>query len=318
MPVTVQNDSFNPRKVYYNVNGITKFVFLKGQEVFTIDEIDDPLALLNRVSVLKYQIEQKTSNSHSPKQAIFDVNGNYVRVSASSSSYVPPVYRSYIYVNDNSDIDFDGSESFSISFWFKHNGNSIIASPIRKLFNIGLGPDFGYLLSINTSTISNSTAQFSTNAGVSVSNSSTPAIDLTADNWNLVVGVFDTSGRATLQSVEMNGNKSNNTAAQTNINNSGAPLYIQGSSNNLGMDEVTIWDKPLSDAETAELYNSGAGIPITSHSASGSVISHYSMAGVDAFINDGIYLDSIGNYNALTSGITVNNLSEDGVGTIDL
>ena len=84
MPVTIQNDSLNPRKVYYSVNGMTKYVILKGQEVFTITEIDDPLALLNRVSVLKYQIEQRTANSQTSEGVLSPKNSRVIQFSVHS------------------------------------------------------------------------------------------------------------------------------------------------------------------------------------------------------------------------------------------
>lgn len=322
MPVTVQNDSLNPRKVYYKVGGMAKFVILKGQEVFTIQEIDDPNALMNRVSVLKYQIEQKTANSNKPKQSIFDVNGNYVRVSSFSRNTAPVTYRStlfnntskYLYVDDNSDINFN-AESFSISFWFKFIDQGV-ESVVRKLKDVGLGPDFGYFLGFNATNPEEISALFSTNSGIDVSTSNSPTLSCSGGTWHLVTAVSNYDGRTAFQFVQLNLSASTNSATESNIGSDGAPLYI-GTSNSTKIDEVTLWNKALSSAEISELYNSGSGITINEHSASGSVISHYSM-GENVSFPAGLYYDTFGNYNANISGLTIANLSTDGVGTIGL
>ena len=73
-------------------------------------------------------------------------------------------------------------------------------------------------------------------------------------------------------------------------------------------DEITVWDKVLSDAEVSELYNSGIAFNVLQdHSAAGNVLSYYRMGDHprDPEIRpfQGYYVrDATGNYNLQVKG----------------
>ena len=97
------------------------------------------------------------------------------------------------------------------------------------------------------------------------------------------------------------------------INGAGTPTIGTGfiiglSSTKDKFDEITVWDKVLSDAEVSELYNSGVALDVLQdHSAAGNVLSYYRMGDNpdDPEIRpfQGYYIkDSTGNYDFQVKG----------------
>ncbi|MCE5277797.1 MAG: LamG-like jellyroll fold domain-containing protein [Planctomycetaceae bacterium] len=172
-----------------------------------------------------------------------------------------------------------GSGAFSTAFWFRVNAHQSGASPIGP----GVAGGAGWYINVESN--GNWTLKYDTNTQVE------QTIWLgdiwawgasTNTNWMFFAMSVDPTAGSVTTWVQKSQNASliktvrstvavpGNAAATT-----GAPIVFDGSVNNTNalrmgynfnatMDEVVLWNRALTDAETAELYNGGAGMDLTS------------------------------------------------------
>lgn len=186
------------------------------------------------------------------------------------------------FCNGGNIFNFDIATAFSISMWL--NPQNIAAA--RILFSkAGPGPAVdGYMLRHEaTSGVLFLQMRSGTNRSFSFSTA------LVAGVWQHIV--FTYAGGSNI-----NGARVYKDAVVGSIPGSGtlSGTMLVGQDFNLGsrnagffyagnMDEVTVWDKALTQAEVTELYNAGAPVDPTGHSAIANLLSWYRMGDSDTF-----------------------------------
>jgi hypothetical protein len=114
-------------------------------------------------------------------------------------------------------------------------------------------------------------------------------ISLTASVWQHIVFTYNGGSNISGASVYKNGTKNSSSPSgglggtmlegqDFNIASRNGGFFFSGH-----MDEITVWNKELSQAEVDELYNSGVPFNPTDHSAVANLQSYYTMGDLDTF-----------------------------------
>lgn len=159
---------------------------------------------------------------------------------------------------------------FSINLWYKANNPPLTIGDLISTYGVSgfrSGMSFGFA----TSQRINCTTQDSTNGtliggistGTDVPNDSDWHMVTVTSNFNLA----NNNMHIYIDGVEVGGSPFNKTVAaslNTNAQNAGS-LASSGSAQNFldaNMDEVSVWNRILTDSERALLFNNGAGLPL--------------------------------------------------------
>lgn len=212
------------------------------------------------------------------------------------------------YVNFGNNFNFDISTAFTISMWVKPQ--NIAAT--RILFSkAGPGPAVdGWMIRHNATT----GAIYYQMRGSS-NRSFTSNVTLTASVWQLLTFTYAGGNNINGAHAYVNVTKGNTPASGT-INGTmlvGQDFLIAQRSGTFfysgHVDEVTIWNKELSQAEVTELYNGGVPLtPPTSHSANANLISYYKCGDGDTYPT---LTDSVGSVNGTMTNMEAEDIVED-------
>ena len=167
----------------------------------------------------------------------------------------------YVSVPDTSNLDFNGSQSFSISYWVK----STTATPhVAKKINASA--TVGYMISAVSNSGGIATLNLSDGVDeVNVSLASSPQVPLVNGEWHHVVMVLDQGVNTVRLYVDTATGNTANISTLDSLENS-TPLYI-GTSGKLSssktkgsIDDVRIYNKALSASEIGDLFSLGGGV----------------------------------------------------------
>lgn len=184
---------------------------------------------------------------------------------------------------DGGDIhQYDVNSAWSLGMWVKPNnlgGTRILFSKAGPTPNVD-----GYMFRHNAIT-GQLFVQMRTST---VNRNHTFNSALTAGVWQHVMFTYSGAGNMNGIKVYLDGVLDSNLPASASLTGTllGGWNFQLGSRNSgfyfVGnMDEVTVWNKELSQAEVTELYNSGSPLAASSHSAVGNLASWYRMGDGD-------------------------------------
>ena len=189
----------------------------------------------------------------------------------------------YITTPSVSDIEFGNDSTFTVAFWVKSAQDSAQSFISKRVFNLA---NYGWTIGRDYSTLfGNNNKVF-----VTVSNGAGPYGLIVSDavmdaNWHHIAFTRDgaTPGNTILyidgvaQADTTMGGGSGTEAQQSQLADGGQPLYVgrywhttQATGYNLNgtIDDIGIWDVPLSASDITSLYNSGNGAVASSISSS--------------------------------------------------
>ena len=201
---------------------------------------------------------------NTPNDALGNFNGTLVNGTTYGTGIINQGF-SLDGVNDYVDfgnvLDFDGSTTFSVSFWVKSNNVTTLTTRVilGKSFLSGATSDGWYIYSYGS--------RLGFHIGATISDRLIIYKDGALNtSWNYVTIIYDGSKIAANQKIYINGidtafstfidtftGNSNNTES-FKIGASNAGQYFNGI-----VDEVGVWNRVLTPTEVTELYNSGAG-----------------------------------------------------------
>jgi hypothetical protein len=162
------------------------------------------------------------------------------------------------YVSFGNVYNYTAAQQFSVSVWIKPNNFSIVRYFLGKADNAGTV--YGWRLGLNTT--GKVYTQMRTNGGAYAPDEWPTT--LTAGVWTHLVWTYAGSNNKSGQSLYVNGVKEVFTpsgGSLVGMSSGTYPLTIGAAPLNYysgHLDEFSIWDKVLSDAEVLEIYNSGA------------------------------------------------------------
>lgn len=204
--------------------------------------------------------------------------------------------------------NFDIATAFSISLWVKPNN---IASNRILFSKAGPSPNvIGYMLRQNEIT----GKLFMQLRPSGTKRSHTYDKSLTAGIWQHVVFTYAGGSNRSGAEVYLNASKATTPPAGTLSGSMVASqdfLLGQRTSNfyySGNMDEVSIWDKELTQAEVTEIYNSGAPADLSQHSASANLTSWYRMGDDDTFPT---LTDNVGSDDGTMTNMEAGDIEED-------
>lgn len=200
-------------------------------------------------------------------------------------------------LNNNYSLDFDGindlcnggnicnfnhSDAFSVSLWVKPQNVSAQrvlfskAGPVSAVLGYIVYHEIGGAIQVQLRAVSGSpihTTSFTISAGV----------------WTHLVITF--SGNSNMNGIRV---YKNSVVGATPSSSALSGGWLVGQDFNLGsrnagyyysgkMDEVTVWNKDLSQAEVTELYNTGQPLNPSSHSAFAYLVNYWKMGDADSY-----------------------------------
>ncbi len=178
---------------------------------------------------------------------------------------------------------YDVASAWSIGLWVKPQnvaGNRILFGKAGPSPNVN-----GYMLRHNTGGQLYLQMRTST-----VNRAHTFNSTLTAGVWQHVMFTYSGSGDMNGIKIYLNGVLDSTLPGSASLTGTllGGWDFILGSRTGTffyvgNMDEVTVWNKSLSQSEVTELYNSGSPLNPTSHSAVGNLQSHYRCGDGDTY-----------------------------------
>jgi len=177
---------------------------------------------------------------------------------------------------------YDASNAFSVSMWVKPDN---IASNMILFAKAGAGPDVnGYMLRSNASTGAIYLQLRSATDRTHTFNST-----LTAGAWQLLTFTYAGGSNINGAMVYLGSTKDSSTPASGSVSTwlENQAFTIGSRTNTMffsgNIDEVTVWNKELSQSDVTELYNSGAPVDPTAHTASTNLKSYYKMGDGDVY-----------------------------------
>lgn len=234
----------------------------------------------------------------------------------------------HLTADNNTDLDYDGSSDFSISFWMKpeQDGNAlemILGKGgaydggegyfIRRNSNEAIQVEFNgstypsnYLFKTTTSGVTNSGSWYHIVVVYHANGSSASSVDVYIDNSANALSSTPNVSSLTTQSIST-------TATATIGRNLGTTHHYDGL-----LDEVSYWGKALSSSEVSELYNSGTPTDLSEHSATSDLQHWYRMgdhASDDLTADTGQITDAKGSVNLTPKNTTSSNKVEDTPGS---
>lgn len=255
-------------------------------EKFSIEN-DQTSDLYNSYLVLKNSVDSNISTSHNVKIRAVDDGGLSVEVAfiitvtATFQNVSSLSFNGIDEYADGGDIhNYDVATAFSICGWLRPNNisnNMIFFSKATVDANVN-----GYMLRSNPTT----GALFLQMRTTTVNRNHIFDTALTAASWQFICftysGGSDISGASVYRNAVKNTTSPSGSLSGTMLQ--GQPFYLGQRNNSFGfysgkMDEVSIWDKELTQAEITELYNNGVPTDVSNHSASGNLQSWYRIDG---------------------------------------
>jgi hypothetical protein len=205
--------------------------------------------------------------------------------------------------------NFDHSDAFSISMYVKPSNisdNRVLFSKNTEDANV-----YGFNLR-QAVTTGQLVTQFRSPGGT---HSHTFDTTLVADTWQHIVFTYNGGNNISGAKVYRNA------IAAVTLPSSGVvsgswlynqPFLIGARDSSLyftgNIDEITVWDKELSDAEVTELYNGGTVINATTHSAAANLVSYYRCGEGDSYP---VIFDTKNTDNLTMINMTSDNFEED-------
>lgn len=197
------------------------------------------------------------------------------------------------YVNCGNSGDFNGSSPFSISVWVK----SSFINFQHVLYKDGTTVGKGWFLQLQN----NGKIRFRIGAsGAAEARIDSTATTLLDGTWHHVVVTYDGAGTASGLKLYVDGVEGHTVVADAlagnatdNLNSmlmgrwGGSGLFLNGY-----LDEISMWDKELTQAEVTELYNSGVPDDLANHSAAANRIHWWRMGDLDTHP---LIIDHVGN-----------------------
>lgn len=202
---------------------------------------------------------------------------------------------------------YDIANAFSICMWIKPD-NTAAARILFSKATVNASVN-GYMLQSNATT-----GALYLQMRATTSTSHTFNTVLTAGSWQFVCFTYSGASNISGASVYKNAVK-NSTSPSGALSGTmlfGQPFYIGQRNNSFGffsgnMDEITVWNKALTQSEVTELYNAGVVYDYSEHSAASNLQSWY------RFDNDTIptITDNVGSDDLTSYNMDSSNLSGD-------
>jgi len=214
----------------------------------------------------------------------------------------------YVNVPNSSDLTFtngSGTDSpFTVAFWI--NSDDIAYNSV-----ITKSTEFAIL--------ANSSSQYYLKLFSGRSNTLSVRTDTsyTAGKWQFIAMTYDGNGAVGgvgsivvyLDGDEGSSTDEGSAGTYAGMNNSGTPIQIGITLDEMNMNGVTFFNRVLTGCEVRELYNSGSPISISNFTASATAISHWRMDATDD--PTGTVTDTVGSNNGTAISMTAGSLETD-------
>ena len=212
---------------------------------------------------------------------------------ADSQSVLLDGANEYIRVGDVSELQFDRTDAFSVSLWFKTTSTATMVLWAKREQQTSSPYTYrGYSLTLRSADIKFDLV--STNPGNYVSIRGTKTAGQYSDgDWHHVVATFDGSSTAAGCALYIDGSPmtivvDGDVLSTTLINSQpfnwgvrgGGPGSTLSKFFNGNLDEGSVWTRELSAGEVTELYNGGSPTDLTTHSAAADLV-HWLRMGDD-------------------------------------
>lgn len=178
----------------------------------------------------------------------------------------------FVYVTDEDQYEFDRSESFSISLWFKFNGNHLTEDENQVLLARGNpeGDNMSIILMLDLTTYTSPRVSFSLRPKNGSFKTVTPNIDINQNTWYHVVAIYHGSNNPNPTDLSVYVDNQRNYYTHTFSDKD----FVGTQDLNIGfwdvyetnrfpfngsIDEVLIYRKALSQTEVGDIYNDGLG-----------------------------------------------------------
>lgn len=186
------------------------------------------------------------------------------------------------YITFGNNYAYTPAQAFSVSFYIKPQNfasTRIILGKVTNDANV-----YGWRLGLNTS--GQLTSQVRA-AGAALAGQAWPTV-LASGTWYHVIWVWTGSSNQSGQRMYINGVKEVFTPPGNSMPDwtSAYPFEIGRAPANYyvgNIDEVSIWNKALTDADAIEIYNSGTPVDLTATSIAGNLVSWWRMGDNDVF-----------------------------------
>jgi len=320
MPLTVINDSLNPRWIYYRVGGMSKKMWFQPNETRTIPDINSMESLMNAVSLRKYEIAERLPEFNLTKD-LFDIGGNYFReiTQDSCSIFVVPNTKSIQFndseTNQTVQVPYNaaqdiGTSDYTLSMWVKMPSSATTDQAIywqrNTVNNSGinatwLNKDGGRVKFQFTKNTGSPTISFTAN-GI-LNDGQWRHIAITNDrDVGVRVYVDGVNGFLDVAAVPFSGFNLTHATQPIVIGNSTVPsIPLKGQ-----VDEVILMKRALSESQMTSLYNCGEAInPI---SAFGDVALWLRMGDGDTFPT---VTDQSGNEDGTMTNMSAGDIKDD-------
>ncbi len=208
----------------------------------------------------------------------------------------------YISVSNESQFDFERTDPFSISLWFKFSNNSTNGTLFAKQLNGGNFPGINFYIDGT-----NRRAYFilvSVDGGGNSLNVSTSMNSLNRDTWTHVIMTYDGSSSATGVKIYFNGVSQSltvgvNSLTSSILNNTsptfGRNLSSAGSTLKGSIDDARVYNRELSENEVKSIHKGGTlrtGVSRSADALSNGLVGHWTFDGSKMVSN---VADSSGN-----------------------
>ncbi|MFK5878164.1 MAG: LamG domain-containing protein [Flavobacteriaceae bacterium] len=214
------------------------------------------IILYSQSSLIAYYPFNGNANDESGNANNGTANGATLttdRFGVANSAYYFDGSSNYISIPDSPNINIQTGESFTISYWIKHNATNVGKYMISKYMgSIGVDPSYG----LGTGSAGNSYSWFEFTAGNGIENRGTAT--LTDNNWHNITTVFKSGESVTIyvDGVLDISNPTSYSGSIINTNN----LTIGCNANltrfyNGSIDDIKIYKKALSEIEIMNEVN---------------------------------------------------------------